>query len=131
MAASKFLSLLSSLVRGRQMLHLDYPVDMKPRYGHGLPPHQKLYQIINQQRESYKDLLLFALSCKEKLVTIPEQKDNKDTKSPGWNNGFLPGLDIVMLYSMLAKYNPATYIEIGSGNSTKVVYKAKQDLHLS
>ena len=113
------------------MLHLDYPVDMKPRYGHGFPPHQKLYQIINQQRNSYKDLLLFALSCKEKLVTIPEQKANQDPKFPGWNNGFLPGLDIVMLYSMLAKYNPATYIEIGSGNSTKVVYKAKQDLHLS
>lgn len=113
------------------MLHLDYPVEMKPRYGHGLPPHHKLYQIINQHRESYRGLLQFALSNKEKLVTIPEQKVNKDPKSPGWNNNFLPGLDIVMLYTMMVKYNPATYIEIGSGNSTKVVYKAKKDFNLS
>jgi hypothetical protein len=129
--ASKLLSILSSLVRGRQVLPLEYPVEMKPRYGHGLPPHQKLFQIINAQRESYKSLLQFALTLKDKLVTIPEQANNKDAKSPGWNNGFLPGLDIVLIYSMLAKYKPSTYVEIGSGNSTKVVYKAKQDQNLS
>ena len=128
--ASRLLSLFSSLLRGRQMLHLEYPVEMKPRYGHGNPPHQKLYQIINAQRESYKSLLQFALSLKEKLVNIPEQAKNKDPKSPGWNNGFLPGLDIVMIYTLMAKYKPSTYVEIGSGNSTKVVYKAKQDLQL-
>ncbi|HEX5111382.1 MAG TPA: class I SAM-dependent methyltransferase [Saprospiraceae bacterium] len=104
---------------------------MKPRYGHGLPPHQKLYQIIDAQRESYKLMLQFALTLKDKLVTIPEQVNNKDPKSPGWNNGFLPGLDIVMIYSMLAKYKPSTYVEIGSGNSTKLVYKAKRDNNLS
>jgi hypothetical protein len=48
MASSRFLSLLKSVIRGRQMLHLDYPVKMKPRYGHGLPPHQQLNSIINQ-----------------------------------------------------------------------------------
>jgi len=131
MAFSRYLALVQSLVQGRQTLHLDYPVDMKPRYGHGLPPHQKLYQIINAQRESYKALLQYALSLKGNLVTIPEQANNKDSKSPGWNNGFLPGLDIVMIYSMLAKYTPSTYVEIGSGNSTKVVYKARQDQNLA
>jgi len=131
MASSRFLSLLNSVIRGRQMLHLDYPVKMKPRYGHGLPPHQQLYSIINQHREEYKQLLVYALSLKEHLVVIPEQSKNQDAKSPGWNNGFLPGLDIVMLYAMMAKFKPATYIEIGSGNSTKVAFKAKKDLQLS
>jgi len=131
MAFSKYFNLVNSLVQGRQTLHLEYPVDMKPRYGHGQPPHQKLYQIINAQRESYKAILQFALSLKGKLVTIPEQANNKDPKSPGWNNGFLPGLDIVMIYTLMAKYKPSTYVEIGSGNSTKVVYKAKRDQNLS
>ena len=131
MASSRFLSLLKSVIRGRQMLHLDYPVKMKPRYGHGLPPHQQLNSIINQNREEYKQLLVYALSLKEHLVVIPEQSKNQDAKSPGWNNGFLPGLDIVMLYAMMAKFKPATYIEIGSGNSTKVAFKAKKDLQLS
>ena len=48
MASSRFLTLINSIIRGRQMLSLEYPVDMKPRYGHGLPPHPGLYKIINQ-----------------------------------------------------------------------------------
>jgi len=131
MASSRFLSLLKSVIRGRQMLHLDYPVKMKPRYGHGLPPHQQLNSIINQHREEYKQLLVYALSLKQHFITIPEQSNHQDAQSPGWNNGFLPGLDIVMLYAMIAKFKPATYIEIGSGNSTKVAFKAKKDLQLS
>jgi len=131
MASSRFLSLLNSIVRGRQVLHLEYPVKMKPRYGHGLPPHQQLYTIINEHREEYKKVLDFAFSLKEHFITIPEQSKNQDMQSPGWNNGFLPGLDIVMLYAMMAKFKPATYIEIGSGNSTKVAFKAKKDLQLS
>jgi hypothetical protein len=68
---------------------------------------------------------------KQHFITIPEQSNHQDAQSPGWNNGFLPGLDIVMLYAMMAKFKPATYIEIGSGNSTKVAFKAKKDLQLS
>jgi hypothetical protein len=131
MASSRFLTLINSIIRGRQMLPLEYPVDMKPRYGHGLPPHPGLYKIINQNREQFKELLAFALSLKERIVTISDQQLNTDPQSPGWNNGFLPGLDIVMLYAMMAKYKPSTYLEVGSGNSTKVAFRAKRDLQLS
>lgn len=47
-----------------------------------------------------------------------------DENNPAWNNNFLPGLDIVALYGILAKFKPSKYIEIGSGNSTKVARKA-------
>ena len=112
------------------MLHLDYPVDMKPRYGHGNPPHKLLYDIINQNRATYKSLLEKAISYKSDFIRIPDQAKNNDPKSPGWNNGFLPGLDIVMIYTMLVENKPGTYIEIGSGNSTKVAYLAKQNHQL-
>jgi predicted O-methyltransferase YrrM len=36
-------------------------------------------------------------------------------------------LDIIALYSLIRKLNPSKYIEIGSGNSTKVVRRAIQD----
>jgi hypothetical protein len=36
-----------------------------------------------------------------------------------------------MLYAMMAKYKPSTYVEIGSGNSTKVAFRAKRDHQLS
>lgn len=114
-----------------QKLILDYPVDFKPRYGHGLKPHPELYDIVNQNREAYKSLLNKALLYKAKFEEIQDIKIEKDSKKPTWNNGFLPGLDIVGIYTMLAEYKPQTYVEIGSGNSTKVAYKAKQDLQLT
>lgn len=124
-------SLLKNLYRflhpRYQTLFLEYPVQFKPRYGHGLPPHKELYQLIDQRRDVYRDLLGKALSLKEKLWTIQGAGRETDPVQPAWNNGFLPGLDIVGIYTMLSVYKPKRYIEVGSGNSTKVAYKAKQD----
>ncbi len=38
---------------------------------------------------------------------------------PCWINGFMPDLDAIGLYSFIARYQPKSYVEIGSGNSTK------------
>lgn len=114
-----------------QNLFLDYPVDFKPRYGHGKPPHPALYDIIAANRDTYQYLLSKALDLKESIWQIKEAKRERDTTKPGWNNGFLPGLDIIGIYTMLAEFKPKKYIEIGSGNSTKVAYKAKQEQQLS
>ena len=113
-----------------QNLFLDYPVDFKPRYGHGKPPHTTLYDIIAANRDTYQYLLSKALDLKESIWQIKEAKREHDTTKPGWNNGFLPGLDIIGIYTMLAEFKPKKYIEIGSGNSTKVAYKAKQEQQL-
>lgn len=114
-----------------QNLFLDYPVDFKPRYGHGKPPHTALYDIIAANRDTYQYLLSKALDLKEHIWEIKEAKRERDTTKPGWNNGFLPGLDIIGIYTMLAEFKPKKYIEIGSGNSTKVAYKVKQEQQLS
>jgi predicted O-methyltransferase YrrM len=103
---------------------------MRPRYGYGKPPHALLQTIISQNKTEYKQWLTKALGYLENLVAIPEQSSAQDSLLPGWNNGFLPGLDIVMLYTIVASSKPETYIEIGSGNSTKVVAKAKAEHHL-
>ena len=42
----------------------------------------------------------------------------------------MPGLDIIGIYTLLSEYIPKKYIEIGSGNSTKVAYKAKIEQEL-
>ncbi len=110
-----------------QNLHLNYKVNFKQRYGYGLPAHQKLYDIINAQRDNYKLMLDKALSYKEYLWQIKDNKDETDDTKPRWNNNFLPGLDIIMIYTMIAQYKPKNYIEIGSGNSTKVVYKVRTE----
>ncbi len=108
-----------------QNLFLDYKVDLKPRYGYGKPAHKDLYKIINSNRSKYKELLNKALSYKKFIWTIRDSKKDNDSFNPTWNNGFLPGLDIVGIYTILAIYKPKKYIEIGSGNSTKVANKVK------
>lgn len=113
-----------------QTVFLDYKVEFKPRYGHGKPPHGELLNIIEKNREEYSTFLNEILSLKENFITINKQDEEKDVNAPVYNNNFLPGLDIIGIYSMLALKKPNKYIEVGSGNSTKVAYKAKQEHNL-
>jgi len=70
------------------------------------------------------------LLLKNFIWTIKDAKDEKDSSKPTWNNGFLPVLDIIGIYTMLTEFKPKKYIEIGSGNSTKVAFKAKTEQNL-
>ncbi len=121
-----------------QTLHNDYPVDFKPRYGHGQPPHLQLYDIINSFRENYAEILRGMLEYQNAFFNISENsipanapKGNGIVSPLQYNNGFLPALDIMAIYTMLARLKPAQYIEVGSGNSTKVAYKAIQEQKLT
>src|SRR5664279_2933177 len=56
------------------------------------------------------------------LDTIPfEEKDNK---TPFWNNEFIPSFDAIALALMLLETRPEIVLEIGSGNSTKFLRSA-------
>ena len=104
---------------------MDYKVDFKPRNGHGHGgPHPRLNSIVDAQREAYKERLTQFLDYQEVFAGIKQTGDEKNEDNPAWNNSMLPGLDIIAIYSLLRMNNPAKYIEIGSGNSTKVVRKA-------
>jgi hypothetical protein len=113
-----------------QTLFSEYKVDFVPRYGHGKPPHPELYAIIDKNRAEYREFLTQALELKGNIQEINKLGQESDLSSPGWNNGMLPGLDIVGIYVMLALKKPNRYIEVGSGNSTKVAFKAKSDHNL-
>ncbi len=113
-----------------QTLFLEYKVDLRPRYGHGKPPHGELYTIINENRTSYKSFLQSFLKYSSAFDTIKKQADKADKTNPVWENDFLPALDIMTIYTFLAEIKPKKYIEVGSGNSTKVVFKAKKDNQL-
>ncbi len=114
-----------------QNLFLEYNVDFKPRYGHGKPAHPDLLRIIELYRNEYRHLINEALLLKEALWTIQPAGRETSSMHPAWNNGFLPGLDIVGIYTLLSVFKPEKYIEIGSGNSTKVAYKAKREQNLA
>lgn len=107
-----------------QKLVLEYKIDMKPRYGYGLKPHPLLYELINNNRDVYEQFLKEILIHKNRFQSIRSAKVEEDENQPAWNNGFLSGLDIISLYTMLHYFKPQKYIEIGSGNSTKVARKS-------
>jgi len=107
-----------------QSLFMEYKVDFKPR---NLESNTPLYEIINKNRDIYKNYLNKFIENKDVFLSIKQDKEETDVKLPGWNNGFLPGLDIIALYGIIKIIKPTQYVEIGSGNSTKVAYKSIKD----
>ncbi|HPW67332.1 MAG TPA: class I SAM-dependent methyltransferase [Salinivirgaceae bacterium] len=121
---NSFKSFMKLLIPKYQKLILEYKIDMKPRYGYGLKPHTLLYELINKNRNVYEQFLKEILIHKNTFQSIRSVEVEKDENQPSWNNGFLPGLDIISLYTILNHFKPQKYIEIGSGNSTKVARKS-------
>ncbi len=113
-----------------QTLFLEYKVSFKPRYGHGLPAHPRLLDIVDANRAEYAVWMQKIMGQLGNLQGIKKLNDQTDPSQPGWNNGFLPGLDIMALYTIIAETKPNKYVEVGSGNSTQVAHKAIQDHEL-
>lgn len=116
----KIKSLYKFLSSGYQTIHLEYKVNPRPRFS----PHKLLYEVINQNREIYRENLRSFMQFTEQFRVIKDASQETDPNKIAWNNGFLPGLDILGIYGMMARYKPARYIEIGSGNSTKIARKS-------
>lgn len=114
-----------------QKLILDYPVVMKPRYGHGNPVLSGMQAILEKDHSVFLNWATIINKYTTELQAIKKAEHATSNREPAWNNGFLPGLDIVVLYSILRHCQPRTYVEVGSGNSTKVAFKAKSDGELS
>jgi predicted O-methyltransferase YrrM len=64
------------------------------------------------------------------LATIPVHQP-ADPWEPYWLNGWLPALDGIALYGLIALHRPRRYVEIGSGNSTKFARRAIRDHRLA
>lgn len=112
------------LSRNYQNVFLDYPVNMTPRYTD--EPHPELNTIVNEKREEIQSLIQSFASYFGDLSEFPLNADPAKSELPHWKNDFLPGMDIAVIYGMIAHYKPAKYLEVGSGNSTKVVFQAKK-----
>jgi hypothetical protein len=113
-----------TLLKKAHPIFLEYPVELRPRYGYGKPPHQNLHEIINRNRNVYKDYLVSFLKYKDYFTQIPKVENNRCSTKPAWINIWLPALDSVSIYGFLCLKNPHRYFEIGSGNSTKFARQA-------
>lgn len=113
------------------ILQLDYPFTPRPRWGQAwdLPVHTELLEIIRSADPEVSKHLQTIAAYGEPLARIAEETD--DPHAPYWVNGWLPGWDGAAIYAFLADRKPATYLEVGSGNSTKFARRAITDQQLS
>ena len=97
-------------------------MDLKPRYYAPDQAHESLYQIIDTHRSDYADNLAKIERYSSDIQSIRAEKQKNNIY---WNNGFLPGLDIIILFMMIAEKKPKRFIEVGSGFSTRVADYSK------
>jgi len=121
-----------SLYNSGRVVLLDFPVFPAPLYTENNDhPHARLFNLIKANLPTYNQILKKTLDYKDAFSGIKEDKMIKNDMDPGWNNNYLPGLDIIILYSLLSQLKPSKYLEIGSGTSTKVAYKARKENSLN
>jgi hypothetical protein len=103
--------------------------DVRPRYGHGRPRHARLEAILARHDHTYRAELEAIAEFYDDLRAFGVEADG--SVEPHWDNAWLPALDIASLYSYVRRWKPARYVEVGSGNSTSVVARARRDGELS
>jgi hypothetical protein len=107
----------------RYWIPLEYPITPSPRYGHGKDPHRPLHEIIARDDNQYSELLG---NLSEEADDFAEAME-RDASTVQYDpiNVWFTGLDAFALYGILVTSDPARYIEIGSGNSTRIAALAK------
>ena len=117
---------LGEFVAPQYPIILEYPINPVPRYGYGKPPHASLNELLARRDQVYEAQLQSWLDYSDAISAIARDPQ-KDGTAPTFMNTFFSGLDAVGLYALLAKSNPATLLEIGSGFSTRFAQRSIQD----
>ena len=112
-------------------IRLDHPptAELRPRYGSGRPPHAQLQRLLRHGEERYRAHLQAFSAYHDDLARIA--LTGESSLEPCWLHPWLIGLDTVSLYAFTRLRRPARYVEIGSGQSTKVVARARADGELT
>lgn len=108
---------------------LDYAYAARTRDWENTPFIRKLSRHFIDHEGSYTEVLSSFLAFTDDFARIAVTKAD-EAGGPHWVNGWFPGLDALALYSFLVQRNPATFIEVGSGNSTAFAGQAVRDHEL-
>lgn len=85
----------------------------------------RLNDLIAAGEPEYRRTLDMIASFEEDLARIPRRVEGG--RSPSWVNDFLPGLDSASIYGFLRSRGSQTYLEVGSGTSTRFARRAIDD----
>lgn len=111
-------------VAGGMAALFDYPYHPRPRT-FGRPGRSFFEDLVAARDEEYAALLGRLAGHLAPLAAVPD--DETDPLLPYWSNPWLPPLDGIALYGLIAEHRPSLYMEVGSGFSTKFARLAIRD----
>jgi hypothetical protein len=110
-----------------QLISLEYRVDnQNPRYGYLRPTHSQLDALCSSKRDEIADRIKGFIKFVPDLSAVTLAGSAMAT-DPYWENGWFPILDAISLYGFLRALAPNTFLEIGSGHSTRFARRAVID----
>ena len=128
--SGKLMTKLISAYKEHRLIETEYPYRTLPRSFSETASGKRIIALLEQADETSRKWLAEAVRYIDHLRMIPPHADPAGI-APGWINEMLPGLDGMILYTLVRTLHPRVYLEVGSGNSTKFVRRAIQDGALS
>lgn len=108
----------------------DYPIYPKVRWELPQSPNPLIKKLLDKSLTAAEEFLNELNKYQEYYQKIPLTSEQGSIQ-PYWKNDFISPLDGMSIYAALASRKPKTYLEIGSGNSTKFARQAIIDHSLS
>jgi hypothetical protein len=105
---------------------VDYDYQAEVRYGGHRGAHPDLAAMIEASRPRYEGLIDEMGRHGPRFAQLPLEGDY-ESRLPFWRNTWFAPLDGMALYTLLAQLNPARFVEVGSGTSTKFARMAVND----
>jgi len=124
-----YLKIARNAIQGK-VLTLDYKWKPDSRELESQVLNQKLHAGLLQNLDYFNRFIPPMLSYLPVFKSIPATR-GVGLEDVYWQNDYLPGLDLVFLYTLVREYKPLNIVEIGSGHSTAVMRKAIGDGHLN
>jgi hypothetical protein len=104
---------------GFPSIELDYPAWPRSRPWAEAPGLSAIRHRLDASQQGADELLAGLAELSPVLEDVPAEPDPARPWQPAWHNDWFPPIDALLLCTLLRDMAPATYLEIGSGHSTR------------